>query len=389
MANTLTGLYPIMYNAMNIVSREMVGFIPAVSRDATAEMAAANQTVRSPVVGSMAASNITPTNIAASGTDQTIDYVDITINNQRKVTFNLTGEEERGLGSSNNATIATQRFAQAFRTLGNEIETDLAETYVAASRAYGTAGTTPFGTGDDLTDLSEALRILDDNGAPKSDRHVVLGSAAVAKLLGKQPALFKINEAGDDLARRFGMISDTFGAMMHHSGQVQLHTSGTVAASPDYLVDQPSSPTGYSIGDTTIHLDTGSGTHVAGDVISFVGDTNKYVITTGSASSGDKDIVLGAPGLRLSLADGVASTIAANYTANMAFSRDAIQLAARVPALPTGGDQADDRTYVEDPVSGLVFEVAVYRQYRQVTYEVAICWGVKPVKPEHLALLMG
>ena len=80
MSNTLSGLLPIMYNAMNVVSREQVGIIQAVSRDATAEMAAINATVRSPVVGAMAAADITAANIAASGTDQTIDYVDMYYN---------------------------------------------------------------------------------------------------------------------------------------------------------------------------------------------------------------------------------------------------------------------------------------------------------------------
>lgn len=387
MANTLTGLYPIMYNAMNIVSREMIGFIAAVSRDATAEMAAVNQTVRSPVVPTMTAADITPTNIAGAGTDQTIGSVDIVISNQRKVTFNLTGEEERGLGASNNQSIAIQRFAQAFRTLANEIETDLAETYVSASRAYGTAGTTPFGTGDDLTDLSEVLRILNDNGAPASDRHVVLGSAAVAKLLGKQPSMFRVNEAGDDMTRRLGMLQQMFNAEMHHSGQVIDHIAGAAAASsPDYLVDNGS---GYAIGATTLNIDTGSGALKAGDLASIAGDDSKYVVTTAAAGGNDTSMILANPGLRVAADDGDAVTFASSYTANLAFSRDAIQLAARVPAVPTGGDQADDRAYVTDPVSGLTFEISVYRQYRQVTYEVALCWGVKAVKPEHMAILVG
>lgn len=386
MANTLTGLYPVMYNAMNVVSRELVGFIAAVSRDATAEMAAANQVVRSPVVGAMTAGNITPTNIAASGTDQTINYVDITITKQRKVTFNLTGEEQRGLGSSAR-TIAEQRFAQAMRTLTNEVESDLAALYVSASRAYGTAGTTPFGTGDDLTDASEVMRILDDNGAPKSDRHLVLGSAAVAKLLGKQPSFFKANEAGEMMTRRFGTLEPLFGAGFHHSAQTKLHTTGAAyTSSPDYLVDLLA---GYAVGATTVHLDTGVGTHADGDVISFAGDSNKYVIATGASGNGDKDIILAEPGLRFALSDGVVAQTINSYTANMAFSRDAIQLACRVPALPDGGDQADDRTYIADPISGLTFEVSLYRQYRQVTYEVALCWGVEAVNPRHMALLLG
>lgn len=388
MSNTLTGLYPVMYNAMNVVSRELVGFIPAVSRDATAEMAAADQTVRSPVVPAMAIETITPTNIAATGTDQTISYVDITISNQKKVTFNLTGEEEKGLGASNRP-IAEQRFAQAFRTLANAIETDIAELYVDASRAYGTAGTTPFGTGDDLTDLTEAMRILDDNGAPSTDRHCILGSAATAKLLGKQPSMFRVNEAGSEMGRVFGRMEDLFGFGMGASGQVQAHTAGAGASatlSPTYLVDYGS---GYAAGTNDVNIDTGTGAFVDGDIIEFASDGHKYLITDAETGGDNTVLNLANPGLQLAISDGDVALGIGSYTANMVFSRDAIQLAARVPALPGGGDQADDRTYITDPVSGLVFEVSVYRQYRQVTYEVAICWGVKAVKSEHMGLLLG
>lgn len=388
MANTLTGLYPVMYNAMNTVSRELIGLIPAVSRDATAEMAAVNQTVRSPVVGSMSASDITPTNIAASGTDQTINYVDITITKQRKVTFNLTGEQARGLGQ-NNVPIAQQRFAQAFRTLSGEIETDLASLYKDASRAYGTGGTTPFGTGDDLTDLTEAMRILDDNGAPKSDRSCVLNTAAVAKLLGKQPSMFRLNESGTDRMRVFGQMEQLFGFSMGASDKISLHTAGAGAAtglSPTYLVDNGA---GYAAGTNDVNIDTGTGAFVDGDIVQFAGDGYKYLITGAEAGGDDTVLNLANPGLMLAISDGDTVVGAGNYTPNMVLSRDAIQLAARVPALPDGGDQADDRTYIADPVSGLVFEVSVYRQYRQVTYEVAICWGFSAIKPEHMALLLG
>lgn len=384
MANTLTGLYPIMYNAMEVVSRERVGLAMAVSRDATAEMAAVNQTVRSPVVPAMAASDITPSNVSATGTDQTIDYVDMVINKQRKVTFNLTGEQQLGLGA-NNVPISQQRFAQAFRTLGNEIESDLADLYVMASRAYGTAGTTPFGTGDDLSDASEVLRILDDNGAPASDRHLVLGSAAIAKIQGKQPSMFRVNEAGSSTTRSTGLLDDLFNAQFHHSGQIKAHTKGTGTG---YDINNGSDE---AIGQTGLTVDGGTAGAtgiVAGDVVTMAGDANKYIVTTGQAGASG-ELVIAKPGLLVAAADNTAITVGSSYAANMAFTRDAMQLATRLPAIPDGGDGADDRTVVTDPISGISFEIAVYRQYRQVTYEVGVCWGVKAVKPEHMALLLG
>ena len=92
---TLTGLIPTIYEAMDVVSRELVGFIPAVSKDSNAERAAVNQTVRSPVVGAMAAEDLSPAAYAADTPNQTINYVDMVITKARSVPFGITGEEIR------------------------------------------------------------------------------------------------------------------------------------------------------------------------------------------------------------------------------------------------------------------------------------------------------
>ena len=125
---------------------------------------------------------------------------------------------------------------------------------------------------------------------------------------------------------------------------------------------------------------------VAGDAVTFTGDSNKYIV--GTALSGGS-MALNLPGLRAALADNVAMTVGNNYSANLAFARSAIVLATRAPALPEAGDMAADRMLVTDPISGLTFEIAMYAQYRQMQYEVSIAWGCAAIKSEHIAVLLG
>lgn len=381
MANTLTNLIPTMYAALDVVSRELVGLIPAVTRNSSLERAALNQSILVPVTTPGTAADNTPGVTAPDTGDQTIDNVEITISKSKHIPIRWNGEQTRGMQNAGTYDTSLQaQFEQAFRSLANLIEADLASTYKNASRAYGTAGTTPFGTAGDLSDVAGVRQILDDNGSPQSGLRLVVGSAAMANIRGKQSTLFKVNESGTNELLRRGTIGELEGFDMGNSGQVASVTKGTGSG---YLVNNGA---GYAVGDTAITVDTGTGTILAGDVITFAGDANKYVVA--SALSGGV-VTLAKPGLRAAVADNVAITVGNSFRGNLAFAKSAIQLVTRTPALPTGGDTADDAMMITDPVSGLTFEVAVYRQFLQVVYHVRIAWGWKAIKPEHISLLLG
>ena len=387
-ALTLTDLIPTIQEAMDVVSREQVGFIPAVSRDSSAERAAVGQQVVSPVVGALPAEDLVPANVAADTPAQTINNVKMEITKSRSVPFGITGEETKGLNNAGTlGSIDQQRIEQAFRTLTNEIESDLAALHINSSRAYGTATGTPFNSGGDLTDFSNAMRILDENGAPISDRQMVLGSASVNRLRGKQSTLFQVNTSGDDTLLRRGMITaaPVMGLDLHQSQQVEtLVTTGTGASAT-------TNTAGYAVGATSITLAAiGTGTILAGDIITFAGDSNSYVVKTGVGAVSGATIVLEETGLRQAIpTSAIALTVVAATTRNMFFHRSAIQLATRAPAMPDGGDNADDIMMVTDPVSGITYEFAVYKQKRQVRYEINCSWGVKTIAPRHVGLLIG
>ena len=99
-ALTLTSLIPSIYEAMDVVSREAVGFIPAVARDSQAARAAVGQSVISPVVGPMTAEALTASAYAADTPAQTINNVQMTISKARSVPFGVTGEETVALNSA-------------------------------------------------------------------------------------------------------------------------------------------------------------------------------------------------------------------------------------------------------------------------------------------------
>jgi hypothetical protein len=383
MANTLTNLIPDLYSALDVVSRELVGMIPAVTLDAQATRAAVNQTVRIPVTPAAAAGNITPAVTPPDDGNQTIANTTVTISKARRVPVRWNGEETLGINSGPGyRAILQAQFAQAMRTLTNEVEADLTALYAKFSRAYGAAGTAPFGTAGDFTAASNVYKILADNGSPLGDLQLVLSTAAGANLRGKQG---QAHMFGTDTLLRQGVISDINGMMVRESAQVKAHTKG---GGTGYDVDLGA---GYGIGDATIHVDGGTVNTTgikAGDCVTFAGDTNIYVVTTGTTEV-EADIVIGEPGLQATLADAVEMTIGNSFTANLAFSKSAIVLCARAPALPDGGDMADDRVTLTDPRSGLTFEVSLYRQYRQIQYEVTMAWGVACIKPEHTAILLG
>lgn len=377
--NTITGLVPDIYEALDVVSRELTGMIPAVTMDASAETAALNQNIRVDIEPSAPAGvTITPAMTVPEPTGETSSYTDIVINNSKAYEFGFIGEDQKGLNTgAGYMNVRANKIAQRIRRLVNDVEADLAALHTTTSRAYGTAGTTPFATAGDFTDASFTKKILVDNGAPEFDNHLVMNTTAGATIQGKQA---QANVTGSDAIQRQGILLPLAGLDLRQSAQIATNTAGTGAG---YLVNNVA---GYAIGDTAITVDTGAGTILAGDVITFAGDTNKYVVATALAAN---VVTIAEPGLRVALADNTAVTVVAAAARNMAFNRSAIVLAARAPARPAEGDLATDVMVVTDPRSGLSFEFAMYKGYRKVRYEVALAWGTKNIKPEHSALLLG
>ena len=398
MANTLGTLVGPLFEALDTVSREFVGFIPSVTRDnGNFARAAVGQTVTSFQTPTVTASDIVPGVTAPNDGDQILTPLNITISKARRVPIRWNGEETLGTNNSGSGQypIFVQQVMQAMRALVNEMEVDLATVAIrSGSRATGTAGTAPFGVAGDLSDFAAAARILDENGAPMLTRHMVVSGGSMQNIRGKQSVLFKVNESGtDDLLRR-GNIGQAEGFAIGYAPAIPLVTAGTGAG---FAVAST-----QAIGATVIPVTGGTGTINAGDIVSFAGDARLYCVDavngqTANASQGltPTSITIGSPGLRTAVAGSSAITVGASYTPNVAFTQDSLLLATRLPALAPGlpgrpaGDMAEDRATIYDPFTGVAFEIAFYPQYRQSHFELGVVWGVAGIKSEHIAVLRG
>ncbi|MBO7735349.1 MAG: hypothetical protein J6S67_22475 [Methanobrevibacter sp.] len=379
MGNVLTKMIPDLYQALDVVSRELVGFVPSVARNSSAARAAVNEAVIVPVSVPHSLVDVAPAMSVPEPSDFTVDNVAIKITKSKSYSFGLNGEEYRGLENGVGANSILQgNIQQGLRTLCNQIEEDIAKEAAMAGHIYGTAGTTPFASS--LADAAEIRKILDDAGAPATERSLVINTSAGVNLR-KLTQLTNVDNAGTSMTLRQGELLDLFGLSLKESAGIKQHTAGTAVG----LTIAAASAGAKELTASAVT----SGALTVGDIITIAGDSTKYVVTAIPDSLAANAKFSISPALAKDASANAAVTVASASYQNVAFTRGAIQLVTRAPELPGGNDAAVDSYMLQDPRSGLAFEVRVYEGYRKMRVELACAWGVKTIKPEHVAVLLG
>lgn len=377
MSNTFTNILPVLTKAAQVVSRESVGLLRAVNLDASPQGVNVGGTINLPKAPAASATPWSPS-ISPTVADTTATGIQMTLSKASEVKFHVTAEQAAAMNKGDSTAMKWFQLQaeQSMRTIGNAIEAYLfGLAYKASSRAVGTAGTTPFAS--TLAAAAQVAQILDENGAPSSGRSLVLNPAAAANA----KALFA-NVASTQDRSTFGMgiLPEISGLVPQMSNQISLHTAGT---SSGHLLNE--SP-GAAIGDTTLTLDTGSGTILAGDVILAGTGGRMYVVKTALTGA---DVVINDPGIYgAALANNTAIVLQGNYTPNLALSRDAIYAVVR-PPLQDADLRIGEQVTVVDPVSGIAF--GVYKQVGDglTHYSVRAIYGAVVVESAHIATLLG
>ena len=384
MANSLSNLIPKILSGSVVSLRSNAPIPMLVNQGYSLQPSQKGSAITVPIPTAQTASAVTNSNAFPSNSDTTDSAVTVNLDKWYHTKFHLNDQELTQIDAEGG--FVPMQASEAIKSLVAQAESDLFAEYTGVYGAGGTAGTTPFDSNADAW-LEGARQKLNEQLAPMSNRRVVLDPSAEGKAMGLE-AFQSAAWRGDGSPIREGEIGRVLGADFYMNQNVPTHTRGTLTGSP--LVNDAS----YTVGETTVDIDAGSltGTVVVGDVFTVAGDTQQYTVTANATAATNAIAGMAfTPASKVAWADDAAITFVASHTVNLAFHRDAFAFAS-APLADSAIDTAElgqPQSIIRDPVSGLVIRLTAARQFMQTTFYFDMLYGVKLVRPELAARILG
>lgn len=374
MPNNITTVVPRLL-AMGLGAlRENAVTIRTVNRSYEAMAGQRGSTIEVPIPSAVAVTDVTPAATAPAGTDITPSVVAIPLDQWKEAAFHLTDQEQLQIMEGHLPLVA----GEAVKSIVNTVDRYV----LALGRKFygvvGTAGTTPFGAGT-TADATALRTILNKQLAGQDNRNVVVDPDAEGAALNLR-AFQDGSWAGSYDAVIAGNLNNKLGFRWWMNQNVQTHTAG---AGSGYVVNIGA---GVAAGIKVIPVDTGTGALVEGDILSFAGHAQTYVVT--AAYAGGSGNISIEPGLQVAVADNVAITKRASHVMNLAYHRDAIAFASR-PLQAHGAGLGVVSSSAVDPVSGLALRLEVKHEHKRLRWSFDCLYGGNVIRRELGARLLG
>lgn len=373
MANTLSPIIPKLLAQGLLALRQMAIMPRVVNRGYESLAGEKGSVIDVPIPSAVATNDVAPGPVPPTTQDIGPTTVQVQLNEWREAPFYLTDKDflevDRG--------VIPMQASEALKALANYVDNKILATYVGIYGFAGTPGTTPFLTS--TAEYTAARTVLNKQLAPMDPRFVVLGPDAEGNALGLrafQDASFTGNL--DGIIN--GQINNKLGARWLMDQNIPTHTAGTGAG---YLVNNGA---GYAAGVRTVATDTGTGTVLAGDIITFANHTQTYTVV--STVGAPVTSITFEPGLVTAVPDNNAITLKASHVVNLLIHRDAIAFASRPFS---GSDPMNLGNFLSaaDPVSGLTLRLEVTREHKRTRFSWDILFGTKLVRAELGARIAG
>lgn len=349
-----------------------------VNREYETSPGTQGSTIDVPLPSAVAVQDVTPAATPPSTADQTPGTTSIALDRWKEAPFHLSDKDYTEMSAR--AGYLPMIASGAIKALANDVDRYILGLGSKFYGMYGTAGTTPFAS--NINAATQIRKVLNEQLCPLGDRFLVMDPDAEANALQLQ-AFHDASFGVGPMAIMEGQITRRLGFSWLMDQNVRTHTAGT---GQNYLVNQTGS---LAVGTKTIPVDTGSGTLLVGDIVSFANHSQTHVVT--SALSGGSFAI--EPGLVVAVPNNTAVTGPADtggvgtHTLNLAFNRNAIALVTK----PLAGSIHPGAFYQSavDPISGIVLRLEITREHKRDRFSYDILYGGDVIRRELGARLVG
>lgn len=369
MPNTLADITPKLLARALLALRTRAIMPQVVNGDYGLDAATYGKTIDVPIPSAMgAADDVTPGPTPPTPSSVAPTTVKVNLDQWKHKDFHLTDKEITQI--NRDSAFLPMQTSEAVQSIAETVNGFLHSLYVGIYGFVGTPGVTPFGAG--IGEATAARKVLNQQRCPRDSRRGVLNFDAGAAALD-QEGFRSAEKIGSSDVILSGEIGHKLGIDWYEDDSVKLHTKGTGTLYQTNGVQ--------TLGSKVVAVDTGSGTFVVGDIVTFAGDTQTYVVTGALGAPGN---LLIEPGLKIAHGDNVAITIKGSHVVNLVFHRDLIAFGNR-PILEMTNDLSLGNLMLamQDPISKLVLRVEVMRQYKQTVWDLDILYGGALTRAEY------
>lgn len=373
MANVVDSVMPKIIAMSLVALREMAILPRLVNQDYSEEAKQKGQVIYVPLPQKLTVSDVVPGPTPPAPASVTSVTAPITLSRWRKSDFHLTAKQMAEIDAGK--VFTPGQVSEAVRAIANDLNAYLFSVAEANFYGYtGTPATTPFAS--TTAAATNARKILNKQLCPPDDRSFVMDPDAEANALSLPAFQYYLN-AGTGAAQATGDLGMKFGFNMKSTTTVPTHvagtgtsyqTNGSTAADPDNLLG------------SDVAIDTGSGTVLIGDIVTFGSDPQTYCVTKGVTTAGTIHVL---PGIQTIINTDTAMTIAASHVLNIAMHRNAIALAIRTLEDDPSTMPAGTKTLVmTDDVSGIPLRLDMIPGYYQTSWQLSILYGASCLRPQ-------
>lgn len=386
--NNFAALMPLILSRSLLHLREQVRMPRLVNSDYSSEAAEKGDTIDVKIPQARNASAVTPSNTSPDPAEETPVTVQVPLDQWYHSDFKLSDKDMKEIATREH--FVPMQTVESVRALANQVNQHLMSQYVGIYGFVGTPGTTPFNATTKTTDAINARKVLHQQLCPRDMRRAVMDYDSEANALALD-AFADASQAGENLVKIEGEIGRKFGIDWYTDDHVPTHTAGTITTGLSTKA-ATSQAVGLKSVVCTTAASTGACALKQGDIITFAGDSQTYVLTADATeASAATDVTLSIePGLKVAKSGGEAVTVKGDHVANLVFHPNAFAFAMRPLA---SGDSArglgNEIMSMQDPATGIVLRLEVSRQFKQTVWDLDILWGSKLVRPELACRIAG